>query len=82
MEDQVGFNNRSPAVDKEVEEVKEVLQVAIEEGSDVLTQWEMEFSEEFYSRLNKKTDGYSFSHNETTAIDKIKAKLRTEGLID
>jgi len=64
--------------DKQAEELKEFLNLVIVEGSDVVNEWELGFTED----LLKRADRLRISPNQREALFLIKKKMIKEGLCE
>lgn len=63
--------------DKQAEELKEFLNLIIVEGSDVVNEWELNFTESLLKRADLR-----LSPNQKEALFRMKKKLIKEGLCD
>jgi len=66
-----------PPSDKQAEELKEFLNLIIVEGSDVVNEWELNFTESLLKRVDR-----GLSPNQREALFHMKKKLIKEGLCD
>jgi predicted GTPase len=80
--DEVGFPQpKLPSLDAEHREVYTLLQIAVDEGVDALSQWEADFAKSCLRGLTLMGNKWDVTPNRQDVLNRIQEKLEREGFL-